>query len=107
VASSSGAFEVDNNVWPDQSLENGMLCDAEQLIRESTSGSLDRSVACHIKALLARVRDLEADRERLSGQLVQRMRDNASLAAQIVNLQDKADDDHGLPCEGRQKWSGP
>src|SRR5690242_6116786 len=39
----------DPNVWPDEHLANGMLCDAETLVRESTSGSLDRAVAGHIR----------------------------------------------------------
>ncbi len=59
-----------HGIWPSLELENQMLCDAEHLIRTSTSMSVDRDCAVHIKALLARVRDLEADRDKVHPELL-------------------------------------
>jgi len=63
------AKAVISQIWPDEDLANAMLCDAEQLVRESTSGSLDRAAAAHIRDLLARVRHLESERERMKNNL--------------------------------------
>ncbi len=65
----TGASCEGKSIWPDEKLEREMLADADRLVQTSSSHSLDRDCAYHIKALLARVRDLEADREKFKRQV--------------------------------------
>ncbi len=47
------------SIWPDTTIEKIMLEDAAQLERDFDPRSTGHDAACHIKALLQRVRDLE------------------------------------------------
>ena len=54
-----------HDVWPDAELEQRMIDDAENMVADLRNKYLWSDTACHVKALLARVRELEADRMRL------------------------------------------
>ncbi len=51
--------------WPDENLEREMLADARLIEEDWIGGSHAADGACHIKALLARVRELEAQATKL------------------------------------------
>lgn len=103
-------------IWPDEKLEHAMLSDAEHLERSSTSGSVDRNAACHIKALLCRVRDLEKDcagyEAMKTGVLVRIANleyDNAhfrSLIAELTDSDECSYDHHGL-CQAHSLQEKP
>jgi len=45
--------------WPDDKLEREMIADAERVADQSENASAS-DLCCHIKALLSRIRELEA-----------------------------------------------
>jgi uncharacterized protein YecT (DUF1311 family) len=56
--------------WPDAELEKKMLRDANCAIFHDGSGAFAEDTECHVKALLARVRELEAALETNSARLL-------------------------------------
>ena len=74
-------------IWPDEKLEREMLDDIAIIERYSSSGSVDRNVVCHVKALLLRVRDLEIE-------LAKAQKNTLSLSDWIA-LQFPAQETHG------------
>lgn len=57
-------------VWPDERTEQCMIEDADLLISEYQPTSAGHDAACHIKALLCRVRELEGRRDVLEAAIV-------------------------------------
>ena len=52
-------------VWPSEELERQMLADTGEMVAGSIAWHKAPDLACHVRALLVRVRDLEAEMARL------------------------------------------
>lgn len=77
-------------IWPDDATERAMLEDAALLESEFAPTSTGHDAACHVKALLSRVRELERDHTALAEELSGAREQTEAAAARSQKWKDLA-----------------